>query len=216
VGYGKIESKNAMPDDTPDSKASAPVGADSNVWPPAPITVPFASVPFRNINLVIRGQYSVSDFRVGAITVNEEGVTIRGKSVWSGEKQFWVVLLSCFLFLWPAVVMLLERLRFPRESMLAWDQVDVVVLDCRRRRVGVAYKESGKNGKVRRYVLASSLAPSEFDDFDRAVRKIGRATSVDTTGTSLYTPFGSPAGYAVLVSWAIMALYLCVAALNNR
>ena len=183
------------------------------VWPPPPNVTPNVTTPFKNIHLTEAGKFSVSDYRVGNLSVHDGGITISGNAVQPAELQYWVLVGVFFVRLWLLIAILFEYIRSPRNSALRWEEIDNVVLDPNRGRVGIAYQEVNKKGVVKHYVLATKLLPADYEAFTTAVRSTGRATIIEGPSRTLRIAFGSPVGYSLLTGWLITA---CVFALISE
>ncbi len=172
-------------------------------------------MPFKNIRLATRG--SVSDFRTGDLGIYPQGVNITGRAVTRAEVQFWILLVSFFIYSWLIAALLLEFARQSASLSLRWDEIEQVAFVAKKSRACVVYRQTDKRGKTRRLSLATALSPTDYEAFDAAVAANAPDTVERTANARLRTPFASADGWSLLLGWIIViAAVAIMGALSSR
>ncbi len=116
----------------------------------------------------VRGR--VSDFRERELVITPAGIHLEGKALMALWKR---VLFSCLglVLLYGALavaVVVNHLIRFPSSLALAWEDVEEIVLESRKNRACVVYRQPEDPKRV--YSLAFYLPPAMFQYFSEVVR----------------------------------------------
>ena len=202
-----------MPDATNDSRKPA------TIWPPPPNVPPTESVPFKNIRLGSMG--SVSDFRVGTVSVLSDGVTITGLAVPPFRTQYWILLTAFlthlvlivlnpylfFLQLWLVAAIVLEcAFRRPMSLVIAWNDIDQIAFIPDKSQVCIVYRMHDSGNLTRRYSLPTGLDSVHYAEFDKAVEAYAPSDlRISVGGRLTYSHFSSPDDCSLITGWLMVA-----------
>jgi hypothetical protein len=203
-----------MPDEYPDPPpkiwplAAAASTVEAAIWPPPPTARPTAAVRFRNNRTAIRG--TVSDMRTGTLSVYREGITLVGNAVLRAEVIFWIEYVAFFLVSWVIAALILEYIRPAASLTLKWDEIELVGLIPKKRRVCVVYRQTDKRGRTRKLSLATSLSPTDYEAFTEAVVANAPHTVERKEYGNFAPPFLSPDGLSLGLGWLTYFLIVMV------
>ena len=187
---------------------------ETAVWPPPPsVEAPLAAwFPFRFLDLRIQG--AAPNFRGGWIGVEPTGVIVHSKIITRSRlpillgpvyvfrhwlpPYLWYSLLAVFIL----YILILHLFRRPITLVVPWEQVDQIVLDEEKHRVGIVYGVPDHDGEITTYSLVLALSASLYPSFRGATERYAPSLMVaDKLRGESIVPLLVPAlnGLAVLL-----------------
>ena len=148
---------------------------DGSVWPPPPTNqalLPQAQTyPFKTLLNYVQG--SVTNFRVGTVTLYPEGATIQGKAVIRYEIQVPILIVCLLLRLGFLVAYAIMEYGLRRDEMVnvPWSDVRLLVLSSKKQRACLVYDAPNYKQVVKTFSLAFKLEPALYDRFVASVRQ---------------------------------------------
>ena len=148
---------------------------DGSVWPPPPTNqalLPQAQTyPFKTLLNYVQG--SVTNFRVGTVTLYPEGATIQGKAVIRYEIQVPILIVCLLLRLGFLVAYAIMEYGLRRDEMVnvPWSDVRLLVLSPKKQRACLVYDAPNYKQVVKTFSLAFKLEPALYDRFVASVRQ---------------------------------------------
>lgn len=146
---------------------------DGSVWPPPPTnqaSLPQAQTyPFKTLLSYVQG--SVSNFRVGTVTLYPEGVAIQGKAIIRYEIQVPILILCLFLRLGFLVAYAIMEYGLRRDEVanVSWSDVRLLVLSPKKQRVCLVYDAPNYKHVTKTFSLAFKLEPALYERFVASV-----------------------------------------------
>jgi len=144
-----------------------------SIWPPPPTnqaSLPQAQTyPFKTLLNYVQG--SVTNFRVGTVTLYPEGVAIQGKAIIRYEVQVPILILCLFLRLGFLIAYAIMEYGLRRDDMVnvPWSDVRLLVLAPKKQRVCLVYDAPNYKGVVKTFSLAFKLESALYENFVAAV-----------------------------------------------
>ena len=153
------------------------------VWPPPPSggATLAAWFPFRFLDLRVKG--AAPNFRGGWIGVEAPGIIVRSKIVTRSYCQLliWPLYVArnwLPLYLWLGLlaafalyILMLYLSRKPMTLSVPWEQVEQIVLDEKKQRVGIVYGVPDPVGEFKTYSLVFALNAALYSSFRGAVER---------------------------------------------
>jgi len=186
---------------------------DNTVWPPPPLGAALATwFPFRFLDIRVKG--TAPNFRGGWIGIEATGVIVRSKII---TRSRWPLLLGPIYvarhwlphYLWFSLlavfilyILILHLFRRPTILVVPWGQVEQIVQDEEKHRVGIVYGVPDHDGKVKTYSLVFALNASLYPSFRGATERYAPSLTVaDKPRGESMAPLLVPAlnGLAVLL-----------------
>jgi hypothetical protein len=182
-------------------------------WPPKPEGVfePF-TLPYKNTYQIAKGY--ISDFRTGAVTFDETGITITGRAVLKAEILFWILFACMIIGFWLLAAIIFEyAVRTDETLRIEWENVDNILVFPKKKRIAIVYKQTNSKNKTHFFTLGTRIAADQIAPFQNFLRTdLNNRVPVQENG-KIHSSNSTPILWTFLIgfiTWVIIIIIACL------